>query len=257
MSELINADGSPLSQRKPFHTTSDKYTFIPTHDIIRDFDSLGWKVEDTKYGKPRSRERIGFQKHMVIFGEKTPSFTKNDVSPRIVVVNSHDGSSAFRFNAGLIRWVCENGLIVSDQTFGDVSIRHINYTYAELKRVMEEFMQRIPTMHNTVEKFMSTKMTTENNRQFAWEAGVVRFGEEKMSRVKIDDILTPRRTQDNVETVWNTMNVIQENLIRGGVTIEGIKKSSKPRKTREVRSVAMNVEVNKAVWQLATQYSNN
>jgi hypothetical protein len=38
------------------------------------------------------------------------------VTPEIVLLNAHDGTSAYQFHAGLFRLVCANGLIVSDAT---------------------------------------------------------------------------------------------------------------------------------------------
>jgi hypothetical protein len=45
------------------------------------------------------------------------SWEKNQVRPEVVLVNSHDKSSAYQLHCGLFRLVCTNGLVVSDDTF--------------------------------------------------------------------------------------------------------------------------------------------
>ena len=42
--------------------------------------------------------------------------------PRVVLVNSHDKSSAYQLHCGLFRLVCTNGMVVSDGTFQRISI---------------------------------------------------------------------------------------------------------------------------------------
>ncbi len=44
---------------------SDKYTHIPTSNVIDDMDLLGWKVVDVK--EVKARKGIGFQKHLLVY----------------------------------------------------------------------------------------------------------------------------------------------------------------------------------------------
>ena len=47
--------------------TSDKYTHIPTDQVIKDMELLGWGVVDAKEVKARKETTVGFQKHLVVF----------------------------------------------------------------------------------------------------------------------------------------------------------------------------------------------
>ncbi|MBV8275090.1 MAG: DUF932 domain-containing protein, partial [Verrucomicrobia bacterium] len=38
---------------------------------------------------------------------------KNQVRPEVVLVNSHDKSSAYQLHCGLFRLVCTNGMVIS------------------------------------------------------------------------------------------------------------------------------------------------
>ena len=55
-----------------------------------------------------------------------------EYSPELVLVNSHDRSSAYQLHAGLFRFICGNGMIIADATFERVSIRHSGFTPDEV-----------------------------------------------------------------------------------------------------------------------------
>ena len=109
---------------------SDKYTHIPTSNVIDDMDLLGWKVVDAK--EVKARKGIGFQKHLLVFRNEDVVINGADgdtVYPQILLTNSHDGKNSFTFTAGLFRMICENGLVVSTEQFEDVKMRHMGYTF--------------------------------------------------------------------------------------------------------------------------------
>ena len=113
---------------------SDKYTHIPTSNVIDDMDLLGWKVVDAK--EVKARKGIGFQKHLLVFRNEDVVINGADgdtVFPQILLTNSHDGKNSFTFTAGLFRMICENGLVVSTEQFEDVKMRHMGYTFEELQ----------------------------------------------------------------------------------------------------------------------------
>jgi hypothetical protein len=91
-----------------------------------DMAVLGWNVVDAKEIKARKNQ--GFQKHMLIFANPEIVINGADgdtVFPRILLTNSHDGKNAFTFQAGLFRLVCSNGLVIADEQFSSMKIRHM------------------------------------------------------------------------------------------------------------------------------------
>src|SRR5439155_8805861 len=44
--------------------------------------------------------------------------------PELVLVNSHDGTSAYKFLAGVFRLVCSNGMVVQSSDHGSIAVRH-------------------------------------------------------------------------------------------------------------------------------------
>ena len=72
----------------------------------------------------------GFQKHLIRFArvESLNTWAKNEVRPEIVLLNSHDKSSAYQLHCGLLRMVCLNGMVVADATFQRISIKHVGFS---------------------------------------------------------------------------------------------------------------------------------
>jgi hypothetical protein len=135
---------SVFTEAKASHLT-DKYIQTPTIKVVEDLINLGWEV--TKVQEVKSRKYQGFQKHLLMFRHPNIMIkgqNGDDAQPQILLTNSHDGKSAFNFRVGIFRFVCENGLVISDADFGVVSIRHMNYTFESLQAKVADMISKLP-----------------------------------------------------------------------------------------------------------------
>jgi hypothetical protein len=87
-------------------------------------------------------------------------------------------------------------------------------------------------------------------------ARVLRFGDSEgnvETPIEARQLLAPRRREDRDETLWTTHNVIQENVIRGGLHAWTRDANNRPRRvtTREVRNIDGDVKLNRALWMLS------
>ena len=174
-------------------TLTDKYIQTPTSRVVEDLMNLGWEV--TKAQEVKARKNKGFQKHMVIFRHPNIMIKgKNgdDVQPQILLTNSHDGKNAFNFRVGLFRFVCSNGLVVSDGDFSNVSIRHINYTFESLQAQINELISKLPGLVNKINLFKSTTLTEQQMVDFATKA----VGLRNKATVNIMDVFNVERDAD-------------------------------------------------------------
>jgi hypothetical protein len=66
-------------------------------------------------------------------------------------------------------------------------------------------------------------------------------------------LLEPRRSEDRRTDLWSTFNVIQENVIKGGVHGVGFNANQQIRHvtTRRINGIDQDVKLNKALWILA------
>src|SRR6201982_730918 len=96
---------------QPIEGVSDKYIFLPTSSILQGMRENGWVPVRAEEQSVRTEARRGFQKHVVRFArvEHLQSWEKKQARPEVVLVNSHDKSSAYQLHCGLFRLVCTNG----------------------------------------------------------------------------------------------------------------------------------------------------
>jgi hypothetical protein len=234
--------------------TSEKYTHIPTDQVIDDMEKLGWGVVDAK--QVRARKGVGYQKHLVVF--RNPNVAINgedgdDVFPQILLTNSHDGKNAFTFTAGLFRMVCENGLVISTQEFENLKIRHMGYSFTELQATITSMVEKLPLTVDSMNKLKATKLNQEQKIDFAKRALETRFSKEEVANVTIDinELLEPTRKEDSGDDIWSVFNVIQEKLIHG---MFEYKTGAKARKARKIKNFNQDLKVNEKLFELALEY---
>ena len=235
-------------------TVSDKFTHIPTHRVIEDMVQLGWGVVDAKQVKARKGQ--GFQKHLVVF--RNPDVVINGadgdtVFPQILLTNSNDGKNAFTFTAGLFRLVCENGLVISTETFEDVRMRHMGYTFEELQAQIRVMVEQLPLTVESMNKMKSIQLDEKQAVEFALKALATRFNEDEMKRIKVDakELLKPVRKEDEGSDLWSVFNVIQEKILDGDFNYVA---GNKSRKARKIKNFNQDLKVNKELFAMAAEY---
>ena len=242
---------------------SEKYVQANTSTVINDMAKLGWYVVDAKQ-KGKRKNSSGIQSfHMVSFQNPNIKVIENgevEAFPRIILTNSHDGMSSFKFMVGLYRLVCSNGLIVADATFEELTIRHINYTFEDLRHLVAKTVEALPQYIDTVNKMKSTNLTQEQKYDFALKMLKLRRNMPfdtnlTISDITLNDILTPTRKEDEGDSVWSVFNVLQEKMIKGGSMVES-GRQNKLRKMRPVKSFVRDINVNYDMYQTAMSYLN-
>ena len=245
---IFTTTGSP--------STSDKYAHISTEKIIDDMELLGWGVVDAK--QVRARTSIGFQKHLVVFRNSEIVIDGADgdtVFPQILLTNSHDGKNAFTFTAGLFRMICENGLVVCNQEFENLKIRHYGYDFEELEKTINAMVEKLPLTVESMNRFKTTVLNSNQMLDFAKRALNSRFTDSELEHITIDlnDLLTPSREEDKGNDIWSVFNTVQEKLTHG---LFNYGYGSKNRKARKIKNFNKDMELNNKLYQLANEFVN-
>jgi len=111
-------------------SVSSRYTFVSTQQVVALLGAEGWEPVKASEQRVRLEDRIGFQMHEIRFARRVDleagAFQVGNTRPEMILQNAHDGSRAYRIDAGLYRLVCRNGLTVADTDFAHVSIRHMD-----------------------------------------------------------------------------------------------------------------------------------
>ena len=235
---------------------SEKYTHIPTSNVIEDMDLLGWKVVDAK--EVKARKGIGFQKHLLVFRNEDVVINGADgdtVFPQILLTNSHDGKNSFTFTAGLFRMICENGLVISTEQFEDVKMRHMGYTFEELQEQIKGMVERLPLTVESMNKMKQIEMSQDMAVEFARKAITTRFNENEIENISVDinELLHPTRKEDEGKDLWSVFNVVQEKILDGDFNYTF---GTKVRKARKIKNFNQDLKINKELFSIALEYAN-
>ena len=241
---------------------SERYTLASTETLIDDMAKLGWGVTDCKQQRANKRSNVR-SFHMVSFQNPDVYIEgeggKIEAYPRVIITNSHDGFHSFKFMIGLYRLVCSNGLIIATQEFANVSIRHINYEFEELRRIVAQAIEATRKNVEVMNAMQETELTDAQKVEFATKAVAIRKGVkdgEKMPKLtdkEVEEILEPVRDEDKGNDLWSVYNVLQEKVMKGDFHF-GKTKLGKNRKARPITGAAKDIEVNQKLFETASSY---
>lgn len=242
-----------LTAVTPDTKVSAKYSFISTATVIEVFKSMGWYPTRVSQTKVKIPGRAPYAKHMVEFQNvnfpATPAL--GDSVPRILLTNSHDGSSSFVIRMGLIRLVCSNGLVVGTNLVAPIRIRHVGYTPGLVYSAVNQIEGAFNAVSASLQRMLTRDLTPERQLVFANAALKLRYPEG--APINPSQLLSVHRPADVGNTVWQVFNRIQENLIRGGARYQGVAANGRVtnRTMRGIRSIDANTLLNTQLWALA------
>ena len=233
----------------PAANVSDKYSFVPTTQVLNTLEAAGWLPVRAQESRVRMSDKQGYQRHMVRLRHQDANDMKvGDSLPEIVLTNSHDGLSSFTLSLGLFRLVCSNGMVVSEGVFESARIKHTGYRDQDVIDITDRVVHSAPLLTNSIGEFESIQLSYAEMLAFAEEALDLRWNPGE-APIHSSALLTVRRRADDNQSLWTTLNVIQENLLKGG--LRGRSDSGRRTSTREVTSVTEDIRLNKALWSMA------
>lgn len=230
---------------------SDRYAYVPTISVLEAMRKEDFLPVAVSQSRCRLADKREFTKHMLRFRRAgTQLLAVGDTVPEIVLVNAHDGSSAFKLYAAMFRLACSNGLVVCDSSLGDeISIPHKGDLTS---RVIEGSFSVIDNAAKAGERAAEWKAITlepPEQQLFARAALELRYDtDEKAPPINELQALAVRRNADSPNDLWTTFNRVQENLVRGGSRFTA---NGRRNRTRAVTGIDQNVKLNRALWQLA------
>ena len=225
---------------------SNRYTFVPTMDIVENFQREGWEIESVKqtgkgvYGLHEIKFRNG----------ELPKV--GDTLVEAIVKNSHNGMATLNISAGLHRLVCANGLTVPTSLSESFKVRHTGFELDDVKRLTEDFSKRLPLIEGSVNRMMERELSTDEKLDFVRKSAEVRWKTGSIPvTLDYEEILNPLRDADNGDSLWQVFNVVQEKWVRGGIQY----KSNGGRKTklRTLNDILNTNRINTKLWELAEE----
>ena len=233
--------------------TSKRYGFVPTATIVRQMVESGFNPIYASEQHVRKADRIGFQKHMIRFRHEDWKPEKvGDVLPEIVLVNSHDRTSAFTFHAGIFRLVCSNGMVVADSTIESIHIRHSGNILEDVVAGTAAIAKSLPLVFDEIKRFTSRILSQDEQLTFATAGLMLKYDNEEDIPIVAQRVLAAHRQEDVGDDLWRVFNRVQENLIVGGQRGN----VHNYRRTRGVRGIDQGISLNKGLWELGSALLN-
>lgn len=238
------------------HSRSERYAAIPTIDVIESLRKEGFLPYMVSQSRTRDDDKRGHAKHMIRMrhaSHMNGNLILNQEMNEIILINSHDGSSSYQMMPGVFRLVCLNGL-VSGQTHDDIRVRHsgnvVDNVIEGAFRVLKDF----ELIGQQKEAMKSLSLNDGEKTAFARAALQLKYDdieEGQAAPITERQILSVRRTEDRKPDMWTTFNIVQENIIKGGIRARSA--SGSLTRTREVKGIDQNVKLNRALWTLAEE----
>ena len=232
---------------------SERYTYIPTIEVLRGLRAEGFEPFMVAQGKSRIAGKADYTKHMIRM-RHAGQVTARPEANEIILINSHDGASSYQMLAGVLRFVCCNGLVVGDIAH-DIRIPHKGDVRDEVIegafRVLDDF-ERVDA---SIAEMKAVSLDAGEERALATAALALRYGEGDDVRatapITAEQLTEARRSDDVGASLWLVTNRLQENLQRGGQP--GRSTQGRRIRTRAVKSIDRTVSLNRALWVLAEE----
>lgn len=241
---------------EPYHGVSERYSFISTADIVE--RALGEGLVPVSARQSRAKdERVGYTRHEVRFVRESdlgnPKRIVGDSYYQMLLTNSHDRGAAFKLDAGLFRLVCSNGMTVPTGTAQSLRLRHTGDVSDVIEGVFSVLDEQ-DDVFARIEDYRAATLPVEAQVAYATAALELRSSALEVTPAQL---LRPRRWVDAAEgrsdlpkpDLWTTLNVVQENLQKGGIV--GRSGTGRRIRTRTMTNIAEDQKLNKSLFILA------
>ncbi len=247
--ELLEVAPSIFSEN-PIETVSNKYAFVATYKLLDTFRDAGYYPIMASESKVRDENNQGYQKHIIQFRSLENLLRPNAKAEYedIVLTNSHNKSSSFILDLAIFRLVCANMLVIPSKSFVHTSIVHVGFNQDKVRNAINEVTSYIPKIKEQVASFKSIHLTPQEEQMLANAAIDIRF-DINTHYIKAEELLKVNHQEDELPTLWNVYNRIQEAMIRGGVKMKNLV-TNKTFTSKAINGIDATIKFNKELFEV-------
>lgn len=255
--DLLRHIAPSVFATQPYHEMSDKYAYVPTIDIVERMRGEGFEVYDAKESNTRIPGKRGFTTHVLrmrhpdaVVGKD--KYGRNAEHVEVILRNSHDGGSSFELSQGVYRLVCSNGLVAGTTT-ASLRVPHRGDVTGQIIEGSYEIIKSSEELQSVIQDWKAITLQPEETQALALAAVDLRFADTPLhtdKAVVAKNLLKVRRYDDVSSDLWTVFNKVQENVIKGGISLG---RDDKYRRVtaRGIKGVDQDLKLNKALWTLA------
>jgi hypothetical protein len=229
---------------------SERYTYIPTSTVLAGLQKEGFQPFMVARTRVRDEDKRDFTKNMIRL--RHPSQINDTEANEVILLNSHDGTSSYQMVAGLLRFVCMNGLVCGE-TVTDVRVRHKGHIVDNVIEGAFEVLDGFNLVRELRDDMRAITLAPAEAEAFGRAALALKFEPDASKPAPITEaqLLAPRRAADVGSDLWTTFNRVQENMTQGGLRMKCA--NGRRLSTRTVTGIDSSVKVNRALWMLAEE----
>ena len=246
----LNVPG--LLAQSPAPTTSSRYKFVSSQNIVDRLDSWGWKPKRAFYKKTRVVDPL-HARHCIRFGHGELTEV-GDSRPEIIMFNSHDGRSALELLCGIYRMVCSNGMTICEEEFEAFNIPHKGYKAGRkyIDHAIDVLSKQATRTDQFIKGWNDIALHGAAKREYYHRAMPLRFPEYEKGEEWIFDV--PKREEDKGSSLWKVFNRCQEHILTGGFNVTHTA-GKKPRQARELSNIDVVNDINENLWSLTSEFA--
>lgn len=245
-------------------TTSSKYLYIPTYKLIEGLTKSGFQIAGAKQQDSRSQSKEHV-KHVVYMTQSNVDRSLAKVGeefPMLALTNSHNGLSSFQIDTAFFRLACSNGLLLPSSSMNSARVTHKIGMERDVIDAAYTVVQQFPEQVKLIESMKSVQLSTDEQMLLAESAANLVFKPEQIELNKAKGIdlrsslLRARRYDDRKSDLWTQFNVIQENVIKGGLRIitQNEQGQLSLNRTRKVGAIDRDSKLNKELMAMALKF---
>lgn len=247
--QQINAVAPSVFAVEKYHDRSKRYEFVPTITVLDGLREQGFMPFMAFQSFTKIPGKGEFTRHMLRL--RPESDIKAAQANEIIITNGHDGSTSVKLDSGVIRFACENGLIVGDDICSFTARHTTENLYDDVIEGAFSIVENFEKVDESREYMQEIQLSVGNQLAFAEAAAYLKFDPAEGEELPIHPraLILPKRDEDRSNDLWTVFNRIQENCIRGGLPYKS--KSGRRVRTKPLTSIDSDVKLNKALWVLA------
>lgn len=229
--------------RAPHSAVSDRYAFLPTEPIIREAISHGWRILSADMPRGSSGAVTGMHRVKMAHESSLAKKTGSDGFPTVDIINSHDRSKRLSTHIGFFRLVCSNGLVIPSGVAQSTRVTHVHQTIESLVEALEGALALTGQIAGVIDELKARRVSRVEASVLASFATELRYLGWHKVPIEPKQLLERRRDADKSDDLWTTFNVVQENLVRGGMA------SVTGRKIGGIHGFHDDLRVNRGLWE--------
>lgn len=262
----IAARAPSLFAEGAHESRSARYVYTDTRTVLGGLMREGFTIAEVRQGGSRIAGKAAFTKHAVRLFAPASQEIETRAGDRsraqVVLRNAHDGTSSYQLRSGFYRFLCLNGMVCGED-FEDFRVGHVRGAEDKIidaaYRVVAQFPQAVDavrSMNGVALSGAEQHVFAEAALQLRWEPRELEGGGVQRPPIEAADLNRVRRNGDAGDSLYLTMNRVQEGLLRGGQSYQHVSGEGRARRVQNrtvgaVNSIDDDSKINRALWTLA------